>query len=405
MLGFASGISTSVNSKKAIAEALEHAVGDRGDEVTLVILHATMGHNLEVLLAGVAERCPEADVVGCTGSGVVGHAHVSEAMRALSVMAITGEGISLASMAGVTATTSGDIARQCAEKISADLEGINMILALGPGLDVDGDATIEGIESVFGAGVPMFGALSGFSGEEPRTPIFHGDRVLDGALVLVGLSDPSLSLVQGAHHGNLAQEGYRFTVTKAEGVRVDELDGKPAWPTLMSSLDLPSETTPMEIIPVLGLGTDLGEEDQIEYDNAQILHAPLHLGENGTSIFMQASVPVGVTLVSCQRDEQHIFDGVDRLTRKLRDRIGDRRPVAVFHADCMARGRLAHDAVAKNEIVSEIQRGLLGETQVPWLGVYGFAEFCALNGRNRFHNYTTALSVLVRDADADSARE
>jgi hypothetical protein len=30
-----------------------------------------------------------------------------------------------------------------------------------------------------------------------------------------------------------------------------------------------------------------------------------------------------------------------------------------------------------------------------WLGVYGFAEFGMLNGRNRFHNYTTTLSAIV----------
>jgi hypothetical protein len=164
----------------------------------------------------------------------------------------------------------------------------------------------------------------------------------------------------------------------------------------MDSLDLPHTTHPVEVICLLGLGMDLEGAAQEEYDNAQLMRAPLHLSEDGGSFFTQAAVPEGQVLVSCQRDEDHIFQGVDRMTKRLKERLGGRLPVAVFQSDCMARGRMSADTVSKDEINSTIQNQLIGDEPVPWLGVYGFAEFAVLDGRNCFHNYTTALSVLVR---------
>ena len=73
-----------------------------------------------------------------------------------------------------------------------------------------------------------------------------------------------------------------------------------------------------------------------------------------------------------------------------------RKIVAVFHADCGARGRLTLDRIAKDEIVREMQRPLFGDATGPWLGMYGFGEFARLGGKNEFHNYTTALYVIHR---------
>jgi len=372
------------------------SVAESASSVRLVIMHSTMGHDLAKLIEGAREICPEAEIVGCTGSGAIGRGWVSEAVRSLAVMAITGEEVTSVAMQGTTGENSRDLAAQCAKSLQRQLPATNTIMALAPGLDVDGDAIIEGIESVFGPDVPILGALSGTGASVPRTPLFHGGEILEDAMILVGLGDPELELVQAAHHGNLPHDEYRFTVTKAEGNRVDELDGRPAWPVVMDSLDLPHTTHPVEVICLLGLGMDLEGAAQEEYDNAQLMRAPLHLSEDGGSFFTQAAVPEGQVLVSCQRDEDHIFQGVDRMTKRLKERLGGRLPVAVFQSDCMARGRMSADTVSKDEINSTIQNQLIGDEPVPWLGVYGFAEFAVLDGRNCFHNYTTALSVLVR---------
>jgi hypothetical protein len=54
----------------------------------------------------------------------------------------------------------------------------------------------------------------------------------------------------------------------------------------------------------------------------------------------------------------------------------------------------------KEELVERMQFPLSGDDGVPpWLGMYGFGEFARLGGANTYHNYTTALYVLYRDAE------
>jgi small ligand-binding sensory domain FIST len=101
------------------------------------------------------------------------------------------------------------------------------------------------------------------------------------------------------------------------------------------------------------------------------------------------------------RDEERIFNDMDRMMAQMVDRIAGRELVAVFHADCLARGRFLFNRVMKEELVGRMQFPLARDGQVPpWLGMYGFGEFARLGGANTYHNYTTALYAICRDASA-----
>lgn len=394
MHAFRSGVSKAVNTRKAVLECLEDAGVDPTHPPSLILVHTTLGHDFKRMLAELSLVVPGTLIAGCTGSGVIGRGWVSEAMRAMAVMAVDGEGVSVTSVEEIDADNSAGVAQRCAQELYDHNPNSNMVMLLGPGLNVDGTALIEGVERVFGPKIPIFGALGGFGGTTPLTPVFHGERVLAHGLVLVGIADPELELVQASHHGSLPQPD-RFTVTKAEGIRVDELDGKPAWPTLMSSVGLPATTQPIEVVNLLGLGLDLDDDEQLEYDNEKILRAPLILDENGSSCYFQTAISVGSVLTSCQRNEEYLIKGTRRLMDRLQDRLNGRSPLAVFHSDCMGRGRLAHNVVEKDIFIRDMQQALSDDMSLPWLGVYGFAEYGMLNGRNHHHNYTTTLSVAV----------
>ena len=132
-----------------------------------------------------------------------------------------------------------------------------------------------------------------------------------------------------------------------------------------------------------------------EYGNTHILRV-IAKKETDGSIYMPVNCPEGTKLWLTRRDEKRIFDGLDRMLKQIVDRCNGRQPVAVFHADCGARGRLLFNLVLKDEIVGRMQYSLCKNEDVPWLGMYGFGELAKTGGRNRFHNYTTALSVIVK---------
>lgn len=397
MLCFFSGYSDAVIPKKAIVQSLSNAAIDKNSEISLIILHSTLGYDLNKLLSGFEEACPNAEIIGCSGSGVISRGWVSESMRSLSVIFVKGEEFTVSSIKNITAENCNLKSGKCAARLMEKLPEINMVMAFAPGLVVDGDGVVDGIESVFGSEVKILGGLSGFGGRDPRTPVFHGNKVLDQSIVMVGFADPDLEVVQAAHHGYEPHTDYKFTITKAQGTQVSELNGKPAWSVLMKSFDLPVETTPLELIPILALGSKLNKSQQQEYDNECILHAPLILNENDHSFMLQAPIAEGREVVSCQRNEDYLFEGINRLGKRITTKINGRELVAIFQMDCMARGKLTSGTIEKNEIIQNIQQLIIGDTNIPWLGDYGFGEFCTLDGKNRFHNYTTSLSVIVRN--------
>ncbi len=401
MLDFFSGSSSAVNTKSAVRECLDNAFGEGGgSDCSLLIIHTTMGHNFAQMAAAAREACPDAEIVGCTASGIIGREGVNEAMRAMAMMAVTGDEVAVAVVDGLTGANSAELGEEAARQLRQGKDGINIIYVLTAGLDLAGDRVIEGIERVFGPEVPIFGATSADHGKAKGTFQFHGDKVFEQSIVLVGFADPSLEVIMGVHHGSVPLEGNTFEVTRSEDNRIFELDGEPAWPRLMSRLGLPAETEPAEVVPISGLGIELGPEDQQEYDNPQILRVPIKVSDDHQSFYLPTTCPTGTRVVLMQRDEQYIFAGVDRLMDKMVGQLNGRRPLAVFHADCMARGRRMFNRVLKDEIIAKLQYPLSGDEVVPWLGIYGFSEYCRFGGKNQFHSYTSALCPIVRREDA-----
>ncbi|MDA1098465.1 MAG: FIST C-terminal domain-containing protein [Proteobacteria bacterium] len=398
MVEFHSGSSNAVNSKGAVIECIEAAFAD-GDKADcrLLVIHSTVGHNFTQMMAGAKESCPEAEIIGCTGSGVIGREGVSEAMRAMAVMAITGDEFAVAATDGLNGANSAELGERMAGEIKAANPDINMVYILSAGLNLSGDRVIEGIEAVFGADLPIFGATAGDNGKAKGTFQFHGQTAMENGLILVGFADPSLEVLSGVHHGSIPVDGAIFEVTKSKDNQVIELDGKPAWPALLARFGLPPETTELtETLPITGLGVALTEAEQVDYDNPQILRVPIKVSDDHLSFYLPTSVVEGTKFQLMQRDEQYIFEGVDRLMERMQKQLNGRRPVAVFHADCMARGRFTFNRVLKDEIIAKMQYPLCGDDVVPWLGVYGFSEYCRVAGKNRFHSYTTSLFPIVR---------
>jgi small ligand-binding sensory domain FIST len=161
-------------------------------------------------------------------------------------------------------------------------------------------------------------------------------------------------------------------------------------------LGLADSATPADTIPPGAVGEALTPQEAAEYGDSHLLRVITRRMPDGT-LLMPTSPRTGTRLALMRRDEERIFRNLDVMMRQIREAVAGREVVAVFHADCGARGRLTLDRVAKDEIVKAMQSPLSSDGAVgPWLGMYGFGEFARLGGRNRFHNYTTALYVITR---------
>jgi hypothetical protein len=397
MVEFTSASNGTVDTPQAVLEAILAASRGRSPaDCLLVALHVTMGHDDSAVVGAVRKACPRARVVGCTCAGIIGSTGANESIRALGVMMVWGDpgevGVAVAERldSGNARTAGAALARDLAAQGTPQF-----VMFLASGIDADADESIAGIESVLGPEVTIFGGTSADNMKGIASYQFVDGSVHEHAAMLVGFFDPGLRVHTQASHG-FVPSGVEMTVTRASGNRVHELDGEPAWRVFTRNLGLPETAEPANTIPPGAVGMKLSPELAQEYGDAHLLRVITRRLPDGT-FMMPVTCPPGTRLSLMRRDEERIFRNLAVMMREVRAACAGRTIAAVFHADCGARGRLTLDKVAKDEIVRAMQAPLFGDAPVgPWLGMYGFGEFARLGGRNRFHNYTTALYVVSR---------
>lgn len=379
-------------------ECLEAALGEGQADCDLVLIHASLGHDYAQLLDEARRLVPRARVLGSSCCGVVGREGVSESMKDVAIMTVRGaDELAVAHVDGIFGHDSFEKSAELARQLQAARSGITMVYFLASGIDIADDRCIAGLESVLGPDVTIFGATSADNMKGVASYQMVDDTVYEHAAFAIGFCDPTLEAVTQATHGFVAV-GEPMTVTRSEANRIIELDGRPAWTVYTERLGLPVTATPGETIPVGALAELLPPAEAEEYGSPHILRVVTKRDPDGTMHYA-THCPEGTKLWLTMRDEALIFRDMDRMMQQIVERGRGREVAAVFHADCLARGRYLFDRVMKEELVGAMQYPLSSGGQVPpWLGMYGFGEFARLGGRNQYHNYTTAIYALYRNS-------
>ncbi len=395
MLEFLSASTRMANPQRAILECVEVALGEHHSDCDLLIISASIGHHLGDIVAQARAQCPRARVVAGSCAGVIGREGVSESMKDVALMAVHGRDFAISHVDGIFGHNSFEKSVELATRLKAAQPGITMVYLIVTGIDAANDEVIAGFESVFGADVTLFGATSGDNNRGLATFQAVDGQVFERAAVAVGFCDRTLEVDTQATHGFVAS-GEPLVVTRSHGHRIVELNGRPAAAEYLDRLGVPATATLTEFGPIGALAERLNPEDAQAYGNDCLLRAVFRRDPDGT-LYYPALCPEGTRLWLTVRDEERIFSDLDRMLSVMVRNANGRKPIAVFHADCGARGRLLFNHVLKEELIHRLQHPFSDDgSPPPWLGTYGFGEFARLNGVNTFHNYTTALAAIYR---------
>lgn len=399
MLQFFSASTSIVNSKRAITECLEVALeGEPNLDCDLIIIYTAMGHNFKELLSEAHRLSPSAQIVGCTCAGIIGREGPDESLKGLAIMVVKGpeEEYAIAGSKYIEGFDPYERGISIAQDLKSSVPGINMILFLPSVLPFYPiDKALTGIESIFSPDIPIFGGASVDNMKAVNTYAFFDDQIYEKGWIAVGFADPGLKVITQVNHGFQALKGVQLEVTRSESNIIYEFNGQPAWKYLTNMLGVPETTDPLEVMTLGIAAEEIPAELEEEYGSRYVLRS-LFGNVKDNSFYYPSVCKEGTNLLLAKRDEKGMFDGVDRITKRIQESLKGKKPLAVFHTDCLLRGRFSINRVLKDEIINRMQYPICMGDPTPWLGFYSGGEIAMIGGKNWVHTFTSSLSVIHR---------
>lgn len=253
---------------------------------------------------------------------------------------------------------------------------------------------IKGIQETLQTAVPIIGA--GVLGHEDfqRTQQFAGDHV--GSQEAVGMMlAGDYSIYHCVMHGCTLQDGIYHTITRMEGARIYEVDGKPIV-SMIDALYGSQAWHDQKPLKRLAIGVNHGEmfDDFKEENYVNRLITGVLPNKEGIMMF-EPDFKVGSKIQFMLRDSQEMIQSARHNTERIMAQIlaEKKQPLFALYIDCA--GRTAALSETRVEEASEVME-ILNRYQTPLLGFYSGVEIAPMLGRSRGLDWTGVLTVFTR---------
>lgn len=396
------GESNKKDSFEAGVEAAETAMKQAGlQECDFVFLFSTAGYDQEKILVGVRSITGNAPLSGCSGEGIITQSGPAgegmftnnglvKGLDTVGVMVFSSDTVKFFNCSSQGLKTNSkkagvEIGRKIKEQ---KIENQLTLLMFPDGMTVNSNDFFKGIDSVIDKPLSFCGGTAGENLTFIRTYQYHNDMVLTDAVSCVLISG-EINIEIGVSHGCMPISLER-TITKSEDNNIYEIDNKPAWDFFKEYLSEDLKEFSAELVTFFVLGEKVPDDLTGDYGR-YMTRVPLNQNPDG-SLYVNTAMPSGTKVYMMRRDEEKVSNGAKNLANKIKNKIGDKKPVAVFQFDCAGRGKRLFGDDTKKLGVDVIQ-DVFGK-EIPWLGFYSYGEIAPIKNQNHVHNVTVVLLVM-----------
>lgn len=380
------GMSQLNDSVEAGREAARRAVAElSGKSPSLVLVFTSPKYDLPSLLSGIRSVTGDAQLVGATGSGEIVRGQYLGFGGGVGVLALTSGpyrfGVASAShVKGELDQAGQQLARESRNKAGPSPHAAIALFA--DALLGDLQQLVQGVYRVTGPKVAIFGGAAGDEQKFIKTFVFHDDKVIEEGVVALWIaSERPLQVV--CRHG-WEPIGIPLLVTRAEGIEIIELGGRPA-----------------ALVYEEQLGLDAGQLSPDNFWNTSIHHPFGLLQSDGTTVIrmarsktehgtlrIQGCVPPTGSAVQVMSGSAETLLNI---ARDVADVALSQTPEAgvLLTFSCAARANIFGENTPE-----EARRLQSVAGEIPIFGFYCCGEFARTSGVLGTHNATlTALAL------------
>lgn len=331
-------------------------------------------------VAACKGRFSGAVVASCSTGGEIYGAEVYD--DAVSVLAFEFEHTDVAAAQTQIEPNGGERAAGLALGRALFRSDLVAILVFSDGTQVNGSALIRAVRDVAGERFVITGGLAGDGARFVRTLTGIDGDVAQGQICAIGLYGPRIRIGHGSA-GGWDVFGPERTVTRADGNRLFELDGKPALDLYKSYLGDEAERLPGSALlfplKIFAPGDESGA----------IVRTVVGIDEDARAMIFAGDIPQGSSARLMKGNFDNLIHGAADAAAQAKPRCGSAAAILV---SCIGRKLLMGQRIA-DEV--EAVQGVLGP-DAAMTGFYSYGEISphSASGVCELHNQTMTITTL-----------
>ena len=367
---------------------------DAADFVAVFTSHH-YGSHADILPAAMSAHFPNAVVIGCSGSGVIGSGREEEEAPALSVTAGVMPGVSLRAFhvrsADLPSPDAPPDAWHALLDVAPDLAPDFIVLA--EPYTTDGDALLAGLDYAYPGAVKVGGLASGGSRFSPHSLVLNGELHREGA---VGVALSGNVIVDSVVAQGCRPIGEPMHVTDAEQNMIEALDGLPPMECLQGIYESASSRDQELMRHNLFMGIAMDPLALSDAAEGFLIRNVLGVNQSTGALAVGALVREGQLVQFHVRDAQTSGEDLQQSLASYMDVAGERIAAGALLFSCTGRGRYLY---GRPDHDTDVFRNVIGG--LPLGGFFCNGEIGPVAGTTYLHGYTSSFALFRPRIAAD----
>lgn len=356
----------------------------QGIQANLLLVFGDIGYfNSPEFESSLRQAAPDAILLGCSTAGEITGTGVEDGTCILTAIEFAGTQLTPAT----TRLQNMDDSFAAGERLGHSLVDARprAVLLLGPGVQINGSALVDGLAHVIGRDVPITGGLAGDGGAFARTLTLGPEGVSENHVVAVALSGERLQFGHGSF-GGWEPFGPARKVTRCTGNVLYELDGEPALAIYRRYLGEHAKDLPASglLFPFAMLGED--------HSAIGLIRTILGIDEAQGALILAGEINPEGYLRLMHASTDRLVDGAESAAEAAIEMLDQSEPSLAILVSCVGRKLVMGNRIDEEiEVVSDI----LG-SRAPLTGFYSYGEISPfLPGTGcKLHNQTMTITCL-----------